>query len=129
MQRIRVLLVQVPGVLCGILRDIVGQQPDMEIVGELDDYDSLMPAIDRTEAHFVIWGLEPAAVKNTDAVPDQCRAVLDSYPRLKVLAVEADGRSGSFYELRPWRRELGELAPARIVAVLRGSDPRAAATA
>jgi chemotaxis response regulator CheB len=130
MQRIRVLLVQVPGVLCGILGDIVGREPDMEIVGELSGYDELMPALRRTEPHFVIWGLEPAGADGIGAVPDACRAVLDGYPRIKVLAVEGDGRSGSLYGLRPWRRELGELGPARIVEVLRGADPRlTAATA
>jgi hypothetical protein len=128
MRRIRVLLVEVPGVLCGIITEIVGREPDLSVVGELRAHDDLMPAIDRTAADFVIWGLEPVSAE-ADPVPEACRAVLDAYPRLKVLAVEADGRSGSLYELRPWRRELGELAPGRIVDVLRGTDPRVAAAA
>ena len=125
MRRIHVLLVQVPGVLCGIIRDIVLSEPDMEVVGELSAHDDLMSAIARTEADFVIWGLEPTA-PGPDSVPDECRAVLDACPQVKVLAVEADGRAGSLYELSPWRRELGELAPARIIEVLRGGDLRVA---
>jgi chemotaxis response regulator CheB len=124
MRRIRVLLVEVPGVLSGILRDVIGHEPDMEVVGELKSSGDLMPAIRRTEADFLIWGLQPVA--EAGGVPEACSAVLDAHPRIKVLAVEADGRSGSLYELRPWRLGLGELAPARIVEILR-THPRLAA--
>ena len=119
-ERVRVLLVQAPGVLREIIKEVVAAQADMEVVGELDAHDTLVLEIDRTGAQFVVWCLEPVDDESVEAIPDACRVVLDACPRVKVLAVEDDGRTGSLYELRPWRRRLGELGTGRLLGVLRG---------
>jgi DNA-binding NarL/FixJ family response regulator len=119
-ERVRVLLVHGPGVLREIIKEVVGAQADMEVVGELDAHHGVVPEIDRTGAEFVVWCLEPLDDDSLEAIPDACRVVLDACPRVKVLAVEDDGRTGSLYEMRPWRRRLGELGTGRILGVLRG---------
>jgi DNA-binding NarL/FixJ family response regulator len=119
-ERLRVLLVHPPGVLREILKEVIGSQSDMEVVGELDAHHELVPEIDRTGAQFVVWCLEPLDDDSLEPIPDACRVLLDACPRLKVLAVENRGRTGSLYELRPWRRRLGELGTGRLLGVLRG---------
>jgi hypothetical protein len=51
-------------------------------------------------------------------VSEPYRRLLDDHPRLKVLALEGDGRSGSIWELRPHRIPLGELSPRRLVQAI-----------
>jgi hypothetical protein len=52
---------------------------------------------------------EPAAVP-----PSLIRLLLD-HPQLRILVVEGDGRTGSLWELRPHRIDLGELSPQQLI--------------
>ncbi len=106
------IVTALPGMLGQIVTEILREQPDMELVDEVPDA-ALSQAVDRTGAQFVLVGVDDGCEA------ERLRPMLDRHPRLKVLAVEDDGRRGFLYELRPRRRPLGEMSPPRLVEALR----------
>ncbi len=106
------IVTALPGMLGQIVTEILREQPDMELVDEVPDA-ALSQAVDRSGAQFVLVGVDAGC----EAA--RLRPMLDRHPRLKVLAVEDDGRRGFLYELRPRRRPLGEMSPPRLVEALR----------
>lgn len=92
-----------------VISDIVREQPDLELIAAGENVAATVGA---TRAQFVLLHA---------AREEECAELLDRFPRLKVLSVEDDGRQGFIYELRPCRRALGELSPARLISALRVS--------
>jgi hypothetical protein len=73
--------------LSDIITDVVARQPDMEVVGRLEDRVVLPSAADELQADVVILGLPDADL------PDGCVRLLDPHPHVRVAG---DGRfSGS----------------------------------
>jgi DNA-binding NarL/FixJ family response regulator len=109
-----------------LVKEIVGREADMEIVGEVSEGAQLVPAARETDAEFVIAALDDLEL------PAAYRALLDERPRMKVLGLAADGRLGVLYELVPRKIPLGELSAGSLVSAIRaGSDdsPLAGASA
>ena len=99
--------------LSGIITELVSAEPDLAIVGELDDCDQTLEAIERNRADVVIAGLDGVA-------PAQVSYLLSERPRLRILAVSGDGGESFLYELRPYERLLGEISPQTLLAAIRG---------
>ena len=114
MNETRILLVGLTGVLADILRQLVGSQPDLAWAGDRKDTEDLVSAVESTDAGFVLLALP------CGEVPRECDEVLSRNPRVRMLAVEDDGRRGFLYELRPQRVPLGILDPDQILAAIRG---------
>jgi chemotaxis response regulator CheB len=112
----RILLARMPHMLRSIIRDIVSDEPDMEVVGELAGQARLLAAVEKTDASFVIIGHD-----GQDA-PDTLGELFAYRPSARVLAVAREGRTGILYELRPQRIPIGELSASRLLAVIRGVD-------
>jgi hypothetical protein len=112
-ERIRVLLVGLPGVLLGIVRGVIEDAPDIVVVGEVQDPRNLDDDLARTGADLVIWG-----VRGDGDVPRHA-SLFDRHPHLTVLAVLHDGRDGFLWQLRPHRKVLGELSPRQLPAAIR----------
>lgn len=104
--------------LTGILADLMTaafqSQPDMSIVDTPDQCD-LRDAMQRSQADVIIWRLDDVDV------PDVDPELFTRHPRVKVLAVQDDGRSFVFWELRPHRTALGELSLTGVVDHVRRS--------
>jgi hypothetical protein len=116
LRQVRIVLVELRGILHDVIRGIVEVQRDMAVVGDLDRADNLVRTIAETDAAFVIWGVG-------DDVSDFYPDVLHQWPGVKVLAVQGEGRQGFLWEMRPTRAPLGELSPGRLIAALRtGGD-------
>jgi hypothetical protein len=94
----RIVLVGLPRVLSGIVTDLVSPEPGLAIVGEVEDAD------------VAIAQLEPGAAE----------ALLEVRPRLRVVAISADGREASTFELRRYEEWLGEVSPKVLLAAIRG---------
>jgi hypothetical protein len=109
---IRVLLVDMPRMLRDIVAMVVRAEPDLELVGEVDDPEALAARMRRTRPDLVIAGAHPA-------LEQMSHQLLGDYPRLRILEVETEGRRGYLYELFPRRRRLGELSPGSLLAVAR----------
>jgi hypothetical protein len=91
-----------------ILHHIVAAGPNMAVVGVVTDGD-LPGAIRRTRADVVVVGQDPQGER------DSYLPLLLRHPRVKVLAITDNGKSGALYELRPRRIFLGEIS-ARTLA-------------
>jgi DNA-binding NarL/FixJ family response regulator len=111
---IRVLLAHVPPMLQSIIRGIVADQPDIEVIGELSNPTGLQAMVDQTGATFVIVG------HDSPDPPEAFRELLLRKPPVRVLAITDEGRAAILYDLQPQRIPIGELSAAQLVAVARG---------
>jgi hypothetical protein len=110
--QVRIVLVELRGILHDVIRGIVEVQQDMAVVGDLERADDLQSTIAETGPAFVIWGVQ-------DDVSEFYPEFLHEWPEVRVLAVEGEGRQSFLWEMRPTRAPLGELSPGRLIAALR----------
>ncbi len=96
-----------------VFKQVMSDQPDMEVVGELTDPMALLLAARQTQAEVVIVGLE------NSELPGICSHLLSEYPHIKVLGVTADGRRAFLYELRPRKVPIGEVSPLGLLDAIR----------
>lgn len=116
LERIQILLVDMPLLLRELIEEALAAQPDMNVVATVPDPEALVAATREARPDFVLFGVARA---EATAFPAECVTLLDENPRARVLAIEhLEGRA-ILYELRPGRTEIGEVAPEDIVAVIR----------
>jgi DNA-binding NarL/FixJ family response regulator len=113
LDRIRILISDVPGMLRDIIEEILDAQKDMIVVGDVSGDVALAEAAARTRADFVIRG------QGHD--DPEVEALLAARPGLKVLSVEGDGRLSYLSELRPRVSPLGELSPQTLLDSIRAA--------
>src|SRR6266496_2345851 len=111
----RVLLLGMPTMLRQILLRIAADTPELDVVAELPDADLDSPDVLTSEADVVIAGADRAS-------EDAVTSLLRHRHSVRILGISDDGRHGTLYEMRPHRVLLGELAPATLVAVIRGDQ-------
>jgi hypothetical protein len=99
-----------------IVRQIAEDAPELDVVAELPDANLDSPEVLRAEPDVVITGADRTS---EDAVTD----LLRRRHAIRILGISADGRQVTLHELRPQRVPLGELAPAILVAAIRGGQP------
>lgn len=92
MNSIRVLVANRPRLMRELLLATISDQPDIEIVGEVQDESGVGGAVDQTQPDFLIVALE-----RQDRLPDFCRAVLRNHPQIKIIAIASDRNSSVFY--------------------------------
>lgn len=85
----------------------------MAVVGRVSDGD-LLTAAQRTGADVILIGQKAKESR------EQYEELLLRQPRLKVLTIADDGKTGSLYELRPQRIPLGEVSADVLCAAIRG---------
>jgi DNA-binding NarL/FixJ family response regulator len=93
MDHIRVLVTAMPSLHADIIRRIIREQPDMEIVGEAATIESIGAVIEHTQPDVVLVTTGSTAFVGA-AVP----LVLD-HPHVRVVAVDTE-RNGWFVEAR-----------------------------
>ncbi len=113
MDRIRVLVAEMPRMLRDLFKHVVAEQTDMDLVGELLDPLGLLLAAGQTHADVVILGL------HNSEFPGICSHLLGEYPHIKILGVTEDGRRAYLYELRPEKIPVGEVSPEGLLAAIR----------
>ncbi len=114
MWHVRIVLVQLPQILCGIIRAAAAERSDTEIVAELAEGDSIVAAVEKWSADAVVIGLPEGA-----RVEQACGELLAAQPRTKVLGVTDAGRQVLLCELRPTTTALGQLSPHGLVEAIR----------
>ena len=107
------VVLAIPPMLGDIVKGIVQDAPELNLVGEVDDAGDLVAATRSSNADFVIAGLQGSELSPA------CAALLDANSHIKVLAVSGDGSTAYLYELLPEVHALGELSPARLVSAIR----------
>jgi hypothetical protein len=103
-----------PALMLDILHHVVAAEPDMAVVGVIDDGD-LPAAIRRTRADVVVVEHDPQLERHL-YLP-----LLLRHPPVKVLAIAESGKSGSLYELRPRRIPLGKISGRSLTKAIRGT--------
>jgi hypothetical protein len=106
-RRITVVLASMPRLLHDLVKETVEAQPDLELVGEIDE-----PVLDDCP-DFLVVGVE------TEELPEAYRELLFACPRMEVVAVTEEARLGFLYELRPQATPLGEISPTVLLEALR----------
>jgi DNA-binding NarL/FixJ family response regulator len=118
----RILLLGMPRILRDLIRSIVDRQPDMRVVGEIDDDRVELRRVQRSRADFVIVGL-----RDSD-LPDVCDRLLRQRPDTKIVGVSQEGRRAVLYELRPHAQPLGEMSSQILLDVIRRGGTRGGTT-
>jgi hypothetical protein len=108
-----------PRLLLDMLHHVVASEPDMTVVGRVGETD-LLAAARRTRADVVLVGQKAKDER------EQYGHLLLRRPRLKVLAIARDGRTGSLYELRPRRIPLSEMSADALCRAIRSDWAKSA---
>ena len=111
---IQVLLSDMPLLLLEIVTDVLRTQPDLQVVGSVGAEESLLDAVRRTNADFVI-----ASGRNPTI--EEYHQALYAQSRLKVLELASKDGHGWLHELRLSRVALGEMSPLELPNVIRAS--------
>jgi DNA-binding NarL/FixJ family response regulator len=93
----------------------ISEQPDIEIVGEVEDQSRVTELVDRTRPDFLIIGAEEREQR-----PNLCGFLLGRYPDMKVLAVTERVSSTFYWAFVDIRSKTVETSEEGILAALRG---------
>ena len=92
MRKIRVLVANRPRLMRDLVLATVSEQPDIEVLGALEDESQIAQAVADMQPDFVIVGLDKAHER-----PAICDYLLSHHPLIKVLAVAADEDNSVFF--------------------------------
>jgi DNA-binding NarL/FixJ family response regulator len=115
-ERIRVLMANEPPLSRHLLGAAIGDQADMEVVGEVGEEEEIVNAVERTSPDFLIISLGPRNER-----PPICDEVLRKRPDLRVVAVAPDRDAVMYYWVSPEiRASRIEPSEAGMLCALRG---------
>lgn len=118
MDKIKVLVANRPRLMRELVIATISDQPDIEVVGVLEDEDSIPQMCEESHPEFLIIALD-----RSDARPRICDVLLDRFPHMRILALAAERDSSIFYwaslDIRSNRIENSEEG---ILGVLRGRE-------
>lgn len=109
-----IVLIGVPVLMRDIVRTLIAEDDALRIVGEFDDSDAAL-AVEDVDVDVVV----------TLATPElafEAEALLRQWPTARVVALAADGRRSSSFELILSERVTGEITLDRLLAELHGPD-------
>ena len=82
MRPIRMLVANQPLLMRELVIATISDQPDIEVVGEVQDESDIVGAVENRRPDFLI-----IALGRSRRLPAVCEPILQNYPQLKVLAV------------------------------------------
>jgi chemotaxis response regulator CheB len=91
-KRIRVLVANRPRLMRDLVLATISEQPDIEIVGEIQDDAQIMPVVEETQPDFVIVALDKPEER-----PHVCDLVLERHPNIRILALAPEHNISMFY--------------------------------
>jgi DNA-binding NarL/FixJ family response regulator len=92
MHKIRVLVANRPRLMRDLVLATISDQPDIEILGELEDDSKIPQAVANLQPDFVIIALDKASER-----PPVCEYLLLHHPLVKVLALALEENSSIFF--------------------------------
>jgi len=84
-RQIRVLVAIRPRLMRELILNTFSEQPDIEVVGELEDDSNVQSAVDEKQPDFLVLSQEDARRR-----PTICDLVLHRHPELRIIAVAPD---------------------------------------
>jgi DNA-binding NarL/FixJ family response regulator len=99
--------------LMDIVKNVVASQDDFELAGEIIGREGLLKVATQVQADFVILRASP------EPDTEEYHELLYGHPRMKIIAIAADGREAAMHELHPRLIPLGEVAPETLITAIR----------
>ncbi|MFO1434138.1 MAG: hypothetical protein U1F76_29315 [Candidatus Competibacteraceae bacterium] len=112
----RVLVWGIPELLCGIITSVCSREIDLEVIRPMDEGMSLVDAVKATLPDVIVTD------QGDNATAAACDQVLWTYPHLRVIGLQKDGREAYLYRLTLEQMALGELSPEKLVVAIRRGD-------
>jgi chemotaxis response regulator CheB len=91
MKTIRVLVANRPRLMRDLVMATIADEPNIEIVGEIQDGGEIEALVDRMDPDVLIVALEEA-----DRLPMECYTIFQKHPNLRIIAIASD-RESSLY--------------------------------
>lgn len=113
-QRVQILLRNLPPMLADILMEALAVQEDVEVLTASGPSETLADQLDPAGPCVIVQGLDEGV-----DVADLAAELAASVPWRRMIAIEAGGRRGVVCELVPRRVAVGELALDRVVELIR----------
>jgi chemotaxis response regulator CheB len=118
LRTIKVLIANRPRLMRELVLATIADQPDIEVLGVVEDEDAIAETVERVHPDFLIIGLD-----RSEERPKICDLLLDRFPHMRILAMAAERNSTICYwacfEIRSHRIENSE---AGVLRALRGGD-------
>ena len=92
MKRVRVLVANRPRLMRDLVLAVIADQPDIEVIGEVEDENQLTEMIEDAEPDILILTLDDA-----DKRIAQCGFLLGRHPQMKIIALAPEKNRGLFY--------------------------------
>ena len=121
-RNVRVLVANRPRLFRELILATIADQPDIEVVGEVQDEADIIFAVGEKQPDFLI-----VALGNSGIRPSVCDVLLAKFPNMKILALAPERNSSVFYwaslDIHSFDVESSEDG---ILGVLRGGEKRRA---
>ena len=92
MKRVRVLVANRPRLMRELVLAVIADQPDIEVIGEVEDENQLAEMIEDAEPDILILTLDDA-----DKRIAQCGFLLGRHPQMKIIALAPEKNRGLLY--------------------------------
>ena len=115
MTLIRVVLATMPPLLGDIVRATLARDPDVEILAEVASRDAIARTVARFDPDVAILGVSAG---EWSALSHLLRETLEAHPRLAIIALASDGRSGYVYRMQPRGVVIDDITPRSLVQVI-----------
>lgn len=115
-RRVRVLVANGPRLMRDVVLAVLADQPDIEVIGEIQDEHELALAVEEARPDVLILGLDDGHKRAT-----QCGFLVGRYPQMKILALAPEKNRGVFYwAVVDVRTKPLESSESGILSALRG---------
>ena len=91
-KRVRVLVANRPRLMRELVMATISDQPDIEVVGEVQDEDNLTDVVEQVQPDVLIL-----AMTEPEKSLGRCGFLLGRYPQMKILALAPEQNRGIFY--------------------------------
>ena len=92
MRKIRVLIANRPRLMRDLVVNTISGQPDIEIVGVLEDEPSILGTVEQLHPEVLIVTLD-----RSEDRPHICDVLLERFPQMRILALAPERNSTMFY--------------------------------
>ena len=117
MAPIRLVLATMPPLLSDIVRGTLADQHDIEILAEVARPEQILAAVLRTRASVAVVGVPS---HDSRALVHELLAV---QPRLGIVALTSDGRTGYVHSLHPHESAIDDISPETLLHAIRAARP------
>lgn len=91
-RNVRVLVANRPRLIRELILATIADQPDIEVVGEVQDEADILASVEEQQPDFLIVALDDPGAR-----PAVCDVLLAKFPNMRILALAPERNSSVFY--------------------------------